>query len=88
MQIVIDIPRKLYDRYKEKDHIKWCDIDEFEKALDSCVILPKGHGDLIDRNELIENGINKGFCDWYDEIKFIDAIIEADKEDKECLKNQ
>lgn len=51
MQIVIDIPEKLYDRYKEKDHIKRCDIDEFEKALDRCIILPKGHGRLIDADK-------------------------------------
>lgn len=54
MQIVIDIPKKLYDRYKEKDYIKRCDIDEFEKALDSCIILPKGHGRLIDADALDE----------------------------------
>lgn len=40
--------------------------------------LPKGHGDLIDRQALIDNGIKKGFCDWYDEIKMADTIIEAD----------
>jgi hypothetical protein len=43
------------------------------------VQLPSGHGDLIDRRDLIENGINKGFCNWYDEIKMADTIIEADR---------
>lgn len=52
MHVVIDIPKKLYDRYKEKDHIKRCDIDEFEKALDKCIILPKGHGRLIDESKI------------------------------------
>ncbi len=52
MQIVINISKKLYDRYKEKDHIKRCDIDEFEKALDRCIILPKGHGRLGDLTAL------------------------------------
>ena len=42
------------------------------------VKLPKGHGDLIDRKAVIENGLRKGFCDWYDEIKMADTIIEAD----------
>ncbi len=46
--------------------------------------LPKGHGDLIDRKDLIENGISKGFCDWYDEIKMADTIIEADRGDDKC----
>ncbi len=54
MQIVIDIPKKLYDRYKEKDHIKKCDIDGFEKALDKCIILPKGHGRISDTDEAIK----------------------------------
>ena len=40
--------------------------------------IPEGHGDLIDRQALIDNGIKKGFCDWYDEIKIADTIIEAD----------
>lgn len=76
MQIVIDIPKKLYDRYKEKDYIKRCDIDEFEKALDSCIILPKGHGRLIDINAL--TFLVKG-----DDTLLVDAptIMEADKEE-------
>ena len=45
--------------------------------------LPKGHGRLIDADATINNGINKGFCDWYDEIKYADTIIEADKEGAE-----
>ena len=49
MNIVIDIPRKLYDRYKEKDHIKPCDIDEWEKALDRCITLPSNptNGEML-----------------------------------------
>lgn len=54
MQIVINISKKLYDRYKEKDHIKRCDIDEFEKALDNCIIIPKGHGRIADMDEAIK----------------------------------
>lgn len=53
MYMVINISKGLYDRYKEKDHIKKCDIDEFEKALDRCIILPKGHGRLGDLDKLI-----------------------------------
>jgi hypothetical protein len=33
---------------------------------------------LIDRQSLINNGIEKGFCDLYDEIKNADAIIPAE----------
>lgn len=41
--------------------------------------LPKVHGDLIDRKQLINDGLGKGFCEWYDEIKYAQAIIEAEK---------
>ena len=93
MQIVINIPKKLYDRYKEKDYIKRCDIDEFEKALDRGIILPKGHGRLID-----VDAIKPKFCDsniyikygekgfWYYSVKDVNdtpTIIEADKENEE-----
>ena len=55
-------------------------VENVVNAIKNSTPLPKGHGDLIDRKDLIENGIRKGFCDWYDEIKKADAIIEADKE--------
>lgn len=45
--------------------------------------MPERHGDLIDRQALIDNGIKKGFCDWYDEIKMADTIIEADRGETE-----
>lgn len=57
-----------------------CDAVDWEERPSWCPLrsLPEGHGDLIDRKDLIANGIRKGFCDWYDEIKMADAIIEAD----------
>lgn len=87
MQIVIDISNKLYDRYKEKDHIKRCDIDELEKALDRCIILPKGHGRLIDAGAVIDNLFNSSLYDddyyysiaWH-KVKDTPTIVEADKE--------
>lgn len=79
MQIVIDIDDNLYTRLFDNGG------DDYDYAVDMATAirkgtpLPKGHGDLIDRKELIENGISKGFCDWYDEIKMADTIIEADE---------
>lgn len=83
MQIVIEISKKLYDRYKEKDHIKRCDIDEWEKAIDGCTILPKGHGDLIDRSQILtvtdfrEDGTERCYVP-YVHIEEAETIIEAD----------
>ena len=51
--------------------------DQILNAVANGIPLPKGHGDLIDRQALIDNGIEKGFCDWYDEIKYADTIIKA-----------
>ena len=53
-------------------------------AIKNGIVLPKGHGDLIDRQSLINNGIERGFCDWYDEIKYAPTIIEADKTESEA----
>lgn len=52
MQVVINLSKKLFDRYRKTDHIKRCDIGEFEKALDRCTVIPKGYGRLIDADEL------------------------------------
>ena len=85
MKIVIDIPEESY-----KATCDGCmlppDVESVVQGIKQGTPLPKGHGDLIDRKDLIENGISKGFCDWYDEIKCANTIIEADKvesEDKE-----
>lgn len=79
MQIVIDIPKKVYDRFKEKDHIKKCDVGEYEKALYKCIILPKGHGRLIDENDLWFEDIDDISCVTHRNVENATTIIEADK---------
>lgn len=91
MQIVIKITKKVYDRYRKAGRIKMCDIDIFEKALNNGVVLPKGHGRLIDADELIKQlevmandewnkqvGSSKGLEDVIDIVDDISPIIEAD----------
>ena len=80
MEIVIEI--------SEQDYLLACNYPEalfgaYAQAIKNGVPLPKGHGELIDRKDLIENGISKGFCDWYDEIKMADTVIEAHKGETE-----
>ena len=95
MELVIKITKKLYDRYKEKDHIKRCDIDEFEKALDRCIILPKGHGSLIDVDALLEkqycidDSVTLSIRDVVnvDDVEDAPTIIEADKGKKNDRKH-
>lgn len=80
MQIVIDIPEK--ELYKiEHDRV----ITDEQRSMLFCVItngiiLPKGHGDLIDRETVLDM-MNYGILE--DNIKTIPAVIEADKENKE-----
>lgn len=40
--------------------------------------------EYVDREKLINDGIAKGFCDWYDEIKYAqkEDVVERDKIDK------
>ena len=77
MKLIIDIPKEEYELVRHGNKSYTTEL-ELMNAVANGVPVPKGHGDLIDRKDLIENGISKGFCDWYDEIKMADAIIEAD----------
>lgn len=52
MQIVIDIPREIISDAKECFYIKDKDFEIVERAVINGTILPKGHGDLIDRSKL------------------------------------
>lgn len=91
MHIVVDIPEEVYRAYKMDMSLSFLNEDQRSIAswyLRSGLVdgkpLPKGHGALKDTDKIISDGISKGFCDWYDEIKYADTIIEADKgsEDK------
>jgi hypothetical protein len=77
MKVVIDIPDK------NKRDIYWVKgkraanlVGEYKAVA----VLPEGHGRLIDADAVIDNGISKGFCDWYDEIKYAPTVIEAEKD--------
>jgi len=87
MQIVIDIPEdvytRLFDNGIQDNEIAVDDVCEMAMAIRKGTPLPEGHGDLVDRQALIDNGMKKGFCDWYDEIKYADTIIEADQAESE-----
>lgn len=76
MQIIIDIPKEKYDLCK-----KWkpSERNELQEAVANGIPLPKGHGRLKDIDKIIRDGISKGFCEWYDEMKYAPTIIEADK---------
>ena len=49
MQIVVDIPDFIYERLKEDVN---CGMVNLNSAIANGIPLPKGHGDLIDRDKL------------------------------------
>ena len=90
MQIVIDIDENLYTRLFDNGVDNYDDAEDMAKAIRKGIPIPKGHGDLIDRNDLLADS----YCidDWGGNevnivdvmtVKMADAIIEADKGEQE-----
>ena len=92
MQIVIDVPEE--DIPKHQDvidiHLHFIDGHIVDADEYGFAELPKGHGDLIDRNDLLADS----YCidDWSGNevnivdlmtVKMADTIIEADKAESE-----
>ena len=82
-EIVIKIPEQVYHLITHGDHSNDTIAECLHNAVENGTPLPKGHGDLIDRNdiELVqENFINQ--CDYLEaqcDIENAPTIIEADK---------
>lgn len=87
MKIVIDISEEQYEIIKElaKKQNSFCpEADSAEKIIANGIPLPKGHGDLIDRTEVIKNIFD--YCNGKKTIgQCIDnvpTIIETESEEK------
>ena len=81
MQIVIDIPEEIYNEIKSMPY-----HTIIESYILNGIPLPKGHGDLIDRKDLIESILCKTFGLRSIDIENAPTIIKADNaesEDKE-----
>lgn len=82
MQIVIDIPEKIYIHLHDGGSIGASLM--IENAIKSGTPLPKGHGRLIDADEIkFENREFDTYGDYsraFDAIDYAETIIEADKE--------
>ena len=80
MQIVIDIPEDVYTRLFDNDiqdnEIAVDDVCEIARALRFGTPLPKGHGRLIDDNEVKE--LIKGWATYAVDKAL--TILEADKD--------
>jgi len=83
MQIVINIDEnvftRLFDNGTEDYTIVNDDLFAIAKSIRKGVPLPKGHGDLIDRKELLKQPMDlANYPSNY--VKVARTIIEADKE--------
>ena len=74
MQIIIDIPDEEYEIIKKSNApMSWA-----EYLIKNGTPLPKGHGDLIDRQELLKLPIDKAnYPSNY--VKYAQTIIEKDR---------
>lgn len=76
MQVVIDIPEKLYEKCKRIGDVQ----DILFESIRNGIVLPKGHGRLVDENDLSLMTVH-----MIDGVFVCNAptIIEADKESED-----
>lgn len=79
IELVIKIPEEQYNTIKS-DYLYNTFPAEMKEwgleAIKNGTPLPKKHGRLKDVDKIISDGESKGFCDWYDEMKYAPTIIE------------
>jgi hypothetical protein len=84
MQILVEIDDKLYNRIKYLEPKADTMLDVLMRSVQNGTPLPKGHGDLIDADEIqFENTEFETYGDYciaFDAIDTATPIIEADKE--------
>ena len=90
MQIVIDIPKFIYDMTKAQKKVIDADVKIVGKAIVEGTVLPKGHGRLFILDEKVAKKYLTKFSfslqDWISEVGISEAtlkVIEADKESEE-----
>lgn len=82
MQVVIDIPERMYTTICGREEYR---CNPLELYIKNGTVLPKGHGDLIDRSKLKVHHVGTDIgtdCPVYllPTVDTASAIIEADKE--------
>lgn len=73
MKLVIDIPE---DMYKDANILIVKDFPELKRAIANGIPLPKGHGELIDKDAVLDM-MNHGILEDY--ITTMNGVIPADK---------
>ena len=86
MKIVIEIDDNLYTRLFDNGIDNYDDAEDMAKAIRKGTPLPKGHGRLIDEDEIkwdelwIENQYGRCCVGYAADLVHTPTIIEADKE--------
>ena len=77
MQIVIDIDDEVYNFIKNRGHIPH--YLNIAPEIENGIVLPKGHGDLIDRDVAYAE-FDKACCSYEGGLlKYTPTVIPADK---------
>lgn len=87
IELVVKISEEDYESIKD-DVKKFLSMPSHKvpvlyEAVNKGILLPAGHGDLIDRKALLENGYQMEPVEMWYGIKYADTIIEADTQNKE-----
>ena len=81
IELAIKIDEELYKDIKEHGLCGYCsDREIVGESIAAGTPLPKGHGDLIDRKVLLNNGYQMEPVEMWYGIKYAPIILEADKE--------
>ena len=86
MQLVIDVPEKVRIEITRVGLLRISDEmkKEVDKAIQSGKPIPKGHGDIVDMNALIDAFWDGNYMEIYkSDLPMIKPIIKADAEDRE-----
>lgn len=84
IELVIKIPKRVYNYTHKHHHIANSDVLDIKDAIINGTPLPKGHGRILDEKDILDTENNDG--GWYDLVDMpeyiagVKAIIEADKE--------
>ena len=94
MQIVIDIPKHVYDTIIAcGGYISDCDNEKVGNAIKNGILLPKGHGRLIDAERIkivrtpgsaVDENTEIIICAIKQYINQLQTIIEADRAESEA----
>ena len=79
MKLIIDIPEEIYNDIKNDEWIDTEPIHNMVNAIKNGTQLPKGHGRLIDENDLWFEDIDNISCVTQRDVENAPTIIEADE---------